>query len=90
MESSILLNDKELLNTLNVCNCNLRFAKEIRSELINIRDQCRSKKWEFTDSQRLIIALLDSAGALTHGVNIEYPILQVEEEFWNKLGEKEQ
>ena len=45
---------------------------------------------EFTDSQRLTIALLDVAGALTHGVNIEYPILLLEDEFWNKLGEEGQ
>ena len=52
--------------------------------------RCKSNKWEFTDSQRLTIALLDVAGALAHGVNVEYPILQLEDEFWNKLGEEGQ
>lgn len=90
MVLSMLLSDEELLKSFGICPCNLRFAKEIRKELISIREQCKSNKWEFTDSQRLTIALLDVAGALTHGVNIEYPILLFEDEFWNKLGEEGQ
>ena len=86
MVLSMLLSDEELLKSFGICACNLRFAKEIRKELISIREQCKSNKWEFTDSQRLTIALLDAAGALTH----EYPILLLEDEFWNKLGEEGQ
>lgn len=84
----MLLSDEDILKTFGICTCNLRFAKGIRKELIYIRNQCKSKQWEFTDSQRLTIALLDVAGALTHGVNIEYPILLHEEDFWDKLDEE--
>ena len=86
----MLLSNEELLKSFGICTCNLSFAKEIRKELISIREQCKSNKWEFTDSQRLTIALLDVAGALGHGVSIEQPILLLEDEFWNKLGEEGQ
>lgn len=90
MVLNMLLSDEVLILSLGLCSCNLRFAKEIRKELISIREQCKSNKWEFTNSQRLTIALLDAAGALAHGVNIEYPIFLCEDDFWDKLGEEGQ
>lgn len=79
------LTDAELCKSLNICPCNLRFEDEIRSTLIDIRDRYNSGN-EFTDSQMLILALLDSfTPFVTHGVNIKYHILLNENEFWNKL-----
>lgn len=44
MVLSMLLSDEELLKSFGICACNLRFAKEIRKELISIREQCKSNK----------------------------------------------
>lgn len=69
-----------LVSFLDICDCQ-RKIKSIIDCLASIHDKIINENNEFTDQEYLIIALLDSRGFLTHGTNIEYPILD-KDYFW--------
>lgn len=94
------LTTEHMLKILGICECQ-RFGDNFRSILISIRDKTKAQydnveDEPFTSEEKFIIALLDrrlvkvndndSGGTLiVHGINIEYPILQYNEYFWDKL-----
>lgn len=86
------LSNYEMIRALGLCDCNCRFADEIRKTLIEIRDAIRPGNLlgysaEVFKNNRLLIGLLDKLGFLTHGTNVEYPFLENDkiETFWDKL-----
>lgn len=78
------LTNDELILQLGICECNSRFVDDIRSALIFLKDSIENKE-DISPTQRILIALLDDIGFITHGVNIEYPIFVNLDDFWNKL-----
>lgn len=70
----------KLTNYLCICHCQ-RKLKSIVDVLVKIYDKSKTEKPEWTSEEYLIISLLDSIGLITHGVNIEYPII-IDNEFW--------
>lgn len=72
--------EQKLSRWLGICHCQ-RKIKSIVTVLSNIKYKIENKEKSWTGEEYLIVALLDSNGLITHGVNIEYPIL-AKEDFW--------
>lgn len=70
----------KLTHYLGICSCQ-RKLKSIVDVLVTIYNKSKTNESEWTSEEYLIIALLDSKNLITHGVNIEYPII-VDNEFW--------
>ena len=85
----------KLTTYLVICSCQ-RKLKSIVSVLVRIYDKIlaassadKSVVIEWTPEEYLIIALLDTVpgNLLSHGINIEYPILCKEHAFWEWIME---
>lgn len=72
---------RQLTKELGICDCQRKLLSIVRA-LIGIRDKILSRNLKFSANEVLIITFLDSKKLLTHGVNIEYPILDEGHEFW--------
>ena len=68
---------------LRICNCQ-RKIKSITTVLLNLKNKIESKENIFTPEEYLIIALLDKTNLITHGINIEYPLIS-DNDFWEWL-----
>ncbi len=76
----------KLTSWFGICSCQ-RKLKSIINNLYSIYEKCNgayegTHDRDFTGAEWLLIALLDKAGAITHGINCEYPIINKELEFW--------
>lgn len=71
----------KLTKYMGICACQ-RKLKSFVSILNEIHTKIVNKDWKsLTPHEHVICALLDSKGLLTHGVNMEYPLLD-KKEFW--------
>jgi hypothetical protein len=64
----------KLTDYLRICSCQ-RKLKSIVDVLVRIYEKRNDDEPAWTDEEYLILALLDSIGLVTHGSNIEYPII---------------
>lgn len=78
----------KLTKYLNICSCQ-RKIKSIVTVLLNIYNKIELGHFDFTPEEYLIVALLDAKGYITHGINIEYPMIVsvTEDSFWLWLQE---
>lgn len=72
---------QRLTSELGICDCQRKLLSIVRA-LVGIQDKVLSRNLKFSANEVLIIAFLDSKKLITHGVNIEYPSLDEEHEFW--------
>ncbi len=80
---------KRLSAELVICPCQ-RKLKSIVSVLVQIYNKIIAKSQDWTPEEYLIIALLDAhyTNLITHGANIEYPMLyNTKDPFWKWLVE---
>lgn len=73
--------NKYLTTTLGICDCQKRIMSIVKS-LAAIKGKILRRELKFSANEVLIVAFLDAKGLLTHGTNIEYPILDESNEFW--------
>jgi hypothetical protein len=75
----------KLTNYLGICGCQ-RKLKSIIDVLVRIYDKGQAGEHNWTPEEYLILAMLDSRGLITHGVNCEYPIIlhmtRNDDDFW--------
>ena len=79
--------DHRLAEMLGVCSC-IRQMDDIKQALAEIRRKIRGpiSPSAFSPAEYLAVALLDQyTDVITHGTNIEYPILMKEEELWDNI-----
>lgn len=63
-----------LSSHLRICNCQ-RKIKSITNVLLNIKAKIDNREDDYTPEEYLILALLDKTSLITHGINMEYPML---------------
>lgn len=89
----LMVNDKEwheignkLAGFLGICDCQRKLKTIVDSLVVIYSKLERGEKEGFTGAELLIIAILDRhTDAITHGTNIECPILMKDSKFWKWL-----
>lgn len=77
---------ENLTGHFGVCNCQ-RKIRTIILDLHRIKTKCLNSDYTFSGSEWLLLAIMESNGLVTHGINCEYPIIYETDPFWAWIDE---
>ena len=77
----------KLTTYFGICGCQ-RKLKTIIDNLVNIKEKCIARDFNFTGAEWLLLAIMDkNSNAIEHGINCEYPMINTYDPFWVWLDE---